>query len=66
MIKDYGNRHPDWVLAEKPPYSTYDARYGLKLARAREWLGRLDRGTAGSTHRYTNADGCRTWELSND
>ena len=60
MIKDYGSRHPDWVMAEKPPYSTHDARYADKLKKAQDWLGRLDRGVAGSTHVYRNSHGIRT------
>ena len=56
MIKDYGSRHPDWIGAEYPPYSTHDARYARKLAKAKDRLGRLDRGVAGSTHVYRNAD----------
>ena len=60
MIKDFGRRHPNWIGAEYPPYTTHDASYDLKLQRAREWLGRWDRGAAGSTHVYRNSDGKRT------
>ena len=60
MMKDCGSRHPDWIGHEYPPYSTHDARYARKLAKAKGWLGRLDRGVAGSTHAYKNSAGKRT------
>jgi hypothetical protein len=38
MIKDYCDRHPDWIGHSKPPYSTFDPLYFMKLAQAKAWL----------------------------
>ena len=62
MIKDYGSRHPDWVLAKNHPYTTHDAEFDRKLADAIEWLRQSQqwRGETICRHKYTRADGTKS------
>lgn len=58
--KDFARRHPDFINAKRPDYNNHDPLYWMKLAQARDWLGRLDRANPDCSHRYVNSDGQAT------
>ena len=68
-LKDYGARHPDWVMADEPmPYNTHDPEFDLKLARALKYLqdSQMWRGETQCRHQYIDSYGVVTKHAHQD